>query len=145
MSTPRERAERWFHEYGFEGPEDFEAVEEFAENQGFKFVYGGANKDDDWVGYPAALDRLAAEHERLREGLRHVLDRAFVDQEPDYARIEALLDDDTLAEPAPDRARDRGAQVSMADQLEMIEQELRDERRHLRSSQWAEATGRDER
>ncbi len=32
--------------------------------------------------------------------------------------------------------------MSMADQLEMIEQELRDERRHLRSSQWAESTGR---
>ncbi len=35
--------------------------------------------------------------------------------------------------------------MSLADQLEMVEQELRDARRHLRSSQWAEATGRDER
>ncbi len=34
------------------------------------------------------------------------------------------------------------ARVSMDDQLEMIEQELRDERRHLRSSQWAESQGR---
>ncbi len=32
--------------------------------------------------------------------------------------------------------------MSLADQLEMVEQELRDERRNLRSSQWAESTGR---
>jgi len=62
VSTPRERAERWFHEYGFVGPEDFESVLGHAGRQGFEFVYGGATKDEDWVGYPAALDRLEAEH-----------------------------------------------------------------------------------
>ncbi len=66
---------KWFHEYGFEGPEDFEAVEEFAENQGFKFVYGGATTDENWVGYPAAFDRLSVEHERLREGLRLIAEQ----------------------------------------------------------------------
>lgn len=65
----------WFHEYGFTGPENFDAALEAVEALGFKFVYGGADARADWTGWPAYADALAAalaESARMREALERI-------------------------------------------------------------------------
>ncbi|MDH4159259.1 MAG: phage minor capsid protein [Actinomycetota bacterium] len=86
-------AVRWFHEYGFKGDEDFEAAQEAVEALGFEFVYGGANSNPGWPGWPTEADRLTArleEAERTARREREIADAMVFERDQEKARIREL-------------------------------------------------------
>lgn len=65
-------ADSWFHEYGFVGAADFGEAQAAVEALGFEWLYGSADPDPEWPGWPAHCDVLEARLEAATDALREI-------------------------------------------------------------------------
>jgi len=100
------REEAWFHEYGFTGPEDFEKAVEAIEALGFTFVYGGANKNPDWPGWPAHADALSARLSAAVEGQAAAERELAIAERVSQANADAHMMELRMRKAAEQRAAD---------------------------------------